>query len=43
VTLEWQTASPPIEHNFHDQPHVYTSPYDFPEIDKSAGNFHPPA
>jgi len=35
VSLEWQTASPPIEHNFHATPHVTGSPYDFPEIDKS--------
>ena len=35
VSLEWHTASPPIEHNFHTTPHVTSSPYDFPEIDKS--------
>ncbi|HFE44960.1 MAG TPA: cytochrome c oxidase subunit I [Nannocystis exedens] len=40
VSLEWQTSSPPIEHNFHDTPHVTGSPYDFPEIDKSAGGHH---
>ena len=39
ISLEWQAASPPIEHNFHETPHVHGSPYDFPEIDKSAG-FH---
>ncbi len=33
VSLEWATASPPIEHNFHDTPHVDASPYNFPEID----------
>jgi cytochrome c oxidase subunit 1 len=33
VSLEWHTASPPIEHNFHEIPHVTGSPYDFPEID----------
>ncbi|MEZ4451163.1 MAG: cytochrome c oxidase subunit I [Nannocystaceae bacterium] len=38
ISLEWQTASPPIEHNFHDTPHVTTSPYDFPEIDKSGAH-----
>ena len=38
VSLEWQTASPPIEHNFHTTPHVTGSPYDFPEIDKSGGH-----
>jgi cytochrome c oxidase subunit 1 len=42
VSLEWHTQSPPIEHNFHDTPHVTGSPYDFPEIDKSAG-YHPGA
>ena len=40
VSLDWQTSSPPIEHNFHDTPHVTGSPYDFPEIDKSAGGHH---
>jgi cytochrome c oxidase subunit 1 len=35
VSLEWETASPPIEHNFHQTPHVVGSPYDFPEIDKT--------
>ncbi|NJK32020.1 MAG: cytochrome c oxidase subunit I [Deltaproteobacteria bacterium] len=35
VSLEWHTASPPIEHNFHTTPHVTGSPYDFPEIDKT--------
>jgi len=38
ISLEWQTQSPPIEHNFHDTPHVHGSPYDFPEIDKSTGH-----
>jgi cytochrome c oxidase subunit 1 len=37
VSLEWQTQSPPIEHNFHETPRVTGSPYDFPEIDKSGG------
>ena len=37
MTLEWHTASPPIEHNFKIIPHVTGSPYDFPEIDKSGG------
>ena len=35
VSLEWATASPPIEHNFHETPHVARGPYDFPEIDPS--------
>ena len=33
VSLEWHTATPPIEHNFHHIPHVESGPYDFPEID----------
>ena len=41
VSREWHPQSPPIEHNFHETPHVHGSPYDFPEIDKSAG-FHAP-
>ena len=36
VSLEWATQSPPIEHNFHETPHVDTDPYNFPEIDRSA-------
>ena len=40
VSLEWHTASPPIEHNFHDIPEVSASPYDFPEIDKSGKYAH---
>jgi len=35
VSLEWATASPPIEHNFHGQPRVDADPYAFPEIDRS--------
>ena len=35
VSLEWATASPPIEHNFHGTPHIDQGPYDFPEIDHS--------
>jgi len=34
-SLEWETDSPPIEHNFHTQPIVTHGPYDFPEIDHS--------
>jgi cytochrome c oxidase subunit 1 len=36
LTLEWtHTATPPIEHNFHDQPSVDKGPYDFdgPDVD----------
>jgi cytochrome c oxidase subunit I len=29
TTLEWQTQSPPIEHNFHDQPVLTRAPYDY--------------
>ncbi len=39
LSLEWMTATPPIEHNFHEIPHVTHGPYDFPEIDRSKG-FH---
>jgi len=39
-TLEWQTASPPIEHNFDHQPVCTSGPYDFDEIDESAGARH---
>ena len=35
ASLEWATASPPIEHNFHHTPHVNGGPYEFPEIDDS--------
>lgn len=28
-TLEWQIASPPITHNFHETPVVTTEPYDY--------------
>jgi cytochrome c oxidase subunit 1 len=38
VSLEWHTATPPIEHNFHDIPHVDGGPYDFPERDLSKGH-----
>jgi cytochrome c oxidase subunit 1 len=34
LSLEWQTATPPIEHNFHDTPVVRSGPYEFPEIEK---------
>jgi cytochrome c oxidase subunit I len=29
TTLEWQTSSPPIEHNFEDQPVLTRAPYDY--------------
>jgi len=31
-TLEWQTTSPPDQHNFHETPVVVGGPYEFPEI-----------
>jgi cytochrome c oxidase subunit 1 len=40
VSLEWQTATPPIEHNFHGQPVCTHGPYEFPEIDESLGKAH---
>ena len=33
VSLEWETATPPIEHNFHDVPVCTRGPYDFDDID----------
>ncbi len=38
ASLEWATQSPPIEHNFHETPHVDTDPYNYPEIDRSAAS-----
>lgn len=35
ASLEWQTQSPPIEHNFHGQPRVDADPYNFPQIDRT--------
>ena len=29
TTLEWQTSSPPIAHNFEDQPVLARAPYDY--------------
>jgi len=37
ASLEWHTQTPPIEHNFHGQPRVDSDPYNFPQIDRSAG------
>ena len=33
VSLEWETATPPIEHNFEEQPICTRGPYDFDEIE----------
>jgi cytochrome c oxidase subunit 1 len=33
VSMEWETATPPIEHNFEGQPICSKGPYDFPEIE----------
>ncbi|MEM7157790.1 MAG: cytochrome c oxidase subunit I [Myxococcota bacterium] len=35
ASLEWDTQTPPIEHNFHGQPRVDTDPYNFPQIDRT--------
>jgi cytochrome c oxidase subunit 1 len=35
-TLEWETASPPIEHNFETPPVATRGPYDFDEIARPA-------
>jgi cytochrome c oxidase subunit 1 len=40
ASLEWNTQSPPIEHNFHGQPRIDTDPYNFPQIDRSGGMDH---
>ena len=32
-SIEWETATPPITHNFAEQPIATSGPYDFPEID----------
>jgi cytochrome c oxidase subunit 1 len=40
ISLEWETATPPIEHNFHDQPIVKNGPYDFPEIEAVTARSH---
>ncbi len=32
LTLEWETDSPPIEHNFHHEPIVKYGPYDFDDV-----------
>lgn len=33
LSLEWETATPPIEHNFHDQPICTVGPYEFSDIE----------
>ncbi len=37
VSLEWETASPPVVHNFVEDPVCTKGPYDFPEIDDAEG------
>jgi len=32
LTLEWETATPPIEHNFHHEPVLTHGPYAFDEV-----------
>jgi cytochrome c oxidase subunit I len=32
LSLEWETESPPIEHNFHHEPIVKHGPYDFDDV-----------
>src|ERR1043165_898264 len=32
LSLEWETDSPPIEHNFHHEPVVKHGPYDFDDV-----------
>ncbi len=40
MSLEWEAASPPVEHNFAGPVVCKTGPYDFPEIEKSVGHAH---
>jgi cytochrome c oxidase subunit I len=40
ASLEWQTQTPPIEHNFHGQPRVDSDPYSFPQIDRTGAVDH---
>ncbi|MCG3173489.1 MAG: Cytochrome c oxidase subunit 1-beta [Myxococcota bacterium] len=40
ISLEWETTTPPHEHNFHGQPAVNCGPYDFPEIDHTQEKAH---
>jgi cytochrome c oxidase subunit 1 len=39
-SLEWETASPPSEHNFDHQPICRHGPYEFDAIDESLGKRH---
>lgn len=32
LTMEWETQTPPIEHNFHHEPVVTHGPYDYGEV-----------
>lgn len=32
LTMEWETETPPIEHNFHEEPVLTHGPYDFDEV-----------
>ena len=32
LSMEWETESPPIEHNFHHEPVVRHHPYDFDDV-----------
>ena len=36
VSMEWETATPPIEHNFEVAPICTNGPYDFPEIETAS-------
>jgi cytochrome c oxidase subunit 1 len=40
ASLEWATQSPPIEHNFHQIPHVDADPYNYPEIERTSAKGH---
>jgi cytochrome c oxidase subunit 1 len=38
TTLEWKTSSPPITHNFHEQPVLEREPYDYRPVGVSGGH-----
>ena len=39
-TMEWETNSPPIEHNFHEQPVLQHGPYDYRTNPSSPEHVH---
>src|SRR5665213_198377 len=41
TTMEWETDSPPITHNFHHQPVLTHEPYDYRPREATRGGDHP--